>query len=269
MAGIFCLLSSVNSGWILDSGVTDYMCYDLSLFEVLDELYDKTTYITIPDGTKLPITHAGTIKFNRVCLLLVFCMCHISSLILFPFLSCADLDCSAIFTDSKCLLQGPLMRQLHPGSLKNGLYYLQDGLLLSDNSHSSSAVHIAHTESLVSNKAKLWHIRLGHLPFSQLKHLSVFSNNHKDSHVDDICQICPMSRQTRLVFPSSSIKSVAPFQLLHLDIWGPYHVCTHNGCKSFLTIVDDFSRMTWVHMLHFKSDVSQIFEHFVKYVDTH
>ncbi|KAL2905680.1 Retrovirus-related Pol polyprotein from transposon RE1 [Bienertia sinuspersici] len=243
------------------------MCHDLSMFEVLDELQNSSTFITIPDGTKLQITHVRTVRYLSLTGVLYVPHFHFY-LVSIPKL-CHDLDCSAVFTDSKCFLQGPSMRQLHLSSLKKGLYYLNDDLLHSSNNNSlSSVAGTVSTDSMVSFKAKLWHIRLGHLPFSQHKHLSVFHDDHKSCHVDDICQICPMARQTRLSFSTSSIKSSSPFQLLYLEIWGPYHIVTHNGCKSFLTIVDDFTRMTWVHMLTFKSDVSQIFAQFVNFVAT-
>lgn len=61
--------------------------------------------------------------------------------------------------------------------------------------------------------------------------------------------ICPCAKQTRLPFPSSSIKSTSPFDLIHMDIWGPYKVATLDGNKYFLAVVDDYSRMTWVFLL--------------------
>lgn len=68
-------------------------------------------------------------------------------------------------------------------------------------------------------------------------------------------------------FTHSSIKSFATFELLHLDIWDPYQIKTPTGCNQFLTIVDDFSRFTWVHLLKRKSDIVQILQNFAAYVD--
>ena len=50
----------------------------------------------------------------------------------------------------------------------------------------------------------------------------------------------------------------SPFELLHLDIWGPFHTLSIEGYKYFLTIVDDHSRFTWVYMLKSKSDAQII-----------
>ena len=41
-----------------------------------------------------------------------------------------------------------------------------------------------------------------------------------------MCQVCHYARQTRLPFPHSSIKTTKAFQLIHLDVWGPYKTPT-------------------------------------------
>ncbi|KAL2895187.1 Retrovirus-related Pol polyprotein from transposon RE2 [Bienertia sinuspersici] len=193
------------------------MCHDLSMFHTLDELHDCSTFITIPNGTKLQITHVGTVKLNGgISLNGVLYVHHFQfNLVSIPKI-CHYFDCSAIFTNSKCLIQGPSMRQLLLGSLKNGLYYLNDALLhCSIPTSFSSIAGTASTESIVSPKVKLWHVRLGHLPFNQLRHLSVFDNDNRSHHIDEICQICPMARQTRFSFSTSYTKSNVPFELLH------------------------------------------------------
>lgn len=40
-----------------------------------------------------------------------------------------------------------------------------------------------------------------------------------------------------------------------MDIWGPYYVSSVNNHHWFLTIVDDFSRFTWIVMLKGKFEV--------------
>ena len=104
------------------------------------------------------------------------------------------------------------------------------------------------------------------MPFSQLALL--FHDLNFKNTCDSLCQICPKARQTRLPFHSSSSHTCKPFQLLDVDTWGPYVHTTNNGCKFFLTTVDDFTRITWVHLLIFKSDVVPILINFASYVQT-
>ena len=72
--------------------------------------------------------------------------------------------------------------------------------------------------------------------------------------VDSVCTVCPLAKQKRLPFISNNNLSSSPFDLLHVDIWGPYHVPTVEGFKYFLTLVDDCSRTTWVYLMKLKSE---------------
>lgn len=58
------------------------------------------------------------------------------------------------------------------------------------------------------------------------------------------------------------------FQLIHMDLWGPFHYVTYNGERYFLTIVDDFTRATWVYLLHSKLDTLSMIKNFVILVET-
>ena len=68
------------------------------------------------------------------------------------------------------------------------------------------------------------------------------------------CTVCALAKQIRLPFSTSSISSDKPFELIHCDIWGPFKVPPLSGAKYFLTIMDDFSRFTWVFLMHHKSE---------------
>lgn len=46
------------------------------------------------------------------------------------------------------------------------------------------------------------------------------------------------------------------FELIHVDIWGPYQTSSHYGAHYFLTIVDDYLRGVWLYLLNDKSEAS-------------
>ena len=48
------------------------------------------------------------------------------------------------------------------------------------------------------------------------------------------CDICHLAKQKHLPFQSSIHISIAPFDLLHSDLWGPFCVPTLEGYKFFL-----------------------------------
>jgi len=60
----------------------------------------------------------------------------------------------------------------------------------------------------------------------------------------------------------SEIKTTVPFELIHCDIWGGYSIPTHNGARYFLTIVDDFTRCTWVYLMKNKSETQSLLKIF-------
>ncbi|KAL6321896.1 hypothetical protein AAG906_035604 [Vitis piasezkii] len=55
---------------------------------------------------------------------------------------------------------------------------------------------------------------------------------------------------------------------VHIDIWGPFNVSTPAGHRYFLTIVDDYTRATWVYLLCAKVDVLIVFPEFFNLIST-
>ena len=56
-------------------------------------------------------------------------------------------------------------------------------------------------------------------------------------------------------------------ELIHIDVWGPYHTSTYDGFRYFLTIVDGFSRTTWIKLLSMKSNAFLEIKHFIAMVE--
>ncbi|XP_075633928.1 uncharacterized protein LOC142606467 [Castanea sativa] len=81
------------------------------------------------------------------------------------------------------------------------------------------------SSSLSTNVFSLWHSRLRH---------------HSDV-------------KKRIPFPFNNNKCAHHFDLVHMDVWGPFSVLTFDGHKYFLIVVDDASRATWVFLLKAKS----------------
>ena len=49
---------------------------------------------------------------------------------------------------------------------------------------------------------------------------------------------------------------------------GPHKIHTHSGARYFLTIVDDFTRFTWVHLMSLKSNTQSLIKSFFSWVKT-
>ena len=61
---------------------------------------------------------------------------------------------------------------------------------------------------------------------------------------------------------------VKPFEILHVNIRDPRRTATYDGYKLFLSIVDDYSRATWIFLLSHKSNVVSMLVSFISYIET-
>lgn len=53
-----------------------------------------------------------------------------------------------------------------------------------------------------------------------------------------------MVKLKRLPFPFNNKISDCPFDLVHMDVWGPYSTPNLDGFKYFFTMVDDATKAT-------------------------
>jgi len=155
-----------------------------------------------------------------------------------------------------------MKKHMDIGKEAGGLYFVDYKAYLS--SLASSPSSSVQSSSLVSSQPRpssdsifsfschfspleLWHCRLGHMPFDRTKHIdAVPSCNLKPS---SICQFYHKTRQHRSSFPTSTSCTPHIFEMIHVGLWGSYANPTYDGYKYFITIVDDYSRATWTHLL--------------------
>lgn len=103
------------------------------------------------------------------------------------------------------------------------------------------------------------------MPLSNMENVSKFQFQSL-SKFQVPCDICCQASQSKLPFKSNEISSKSMFQLIHIGTCGPYKYSTHEGCKYFLTIVDDYSRGTWTYILKTKSNAFSILKYFLAVV---
>jgi len=101
--------------------------------------------------------------------------------------------------------------------------------------------HITNTVNFTtSDLENLWHFRLGHV---SNKSINVIKNKFPFVKYNKSF-VCHFVKQKRLPFSLSTSKSKKCFDLIHVNLWGPYSIPSIHGHKYFLTIVDDYSRYT-------------------------
>lgn len=66
---------------------------------------------------------------------------------------------------------------------------------------------------------------MGKLPF--------VSSSVSPSSLNKLCDICLRAKQTRDSFPLSMNKSSKNFELIHVDLLGPYRTPSHSGANIY------------------------------------
>lgn len=64
------------------------------------------------------------------------------------------------------------------------------------------------------------------------------------------------------LLPSNNIAD-GIFDLIHIHLWGPYRIPNVSGARYFVTIVDDYNRVTWTRLLKSKDEVRFLIARFL------
>ena len=117
----------------------------------------------------------------------------------------------------------------------------------------------------------LWHCRYGHLNFSGLKTLyqkNMVIGLPPIQLQTDICDECTVGKQPCDSFPTAPAwRAEHILELVHSDLCGPINPASCSGKRYFLTFIDDYSRKTWVYLLHEKSEAFAAFQSFKSKVE--
>jgi hypothetical protein len=114
-----------------------------------------------------------------------------------------------------------------------------------------------------------WHLRLGH-PACPIVNQVVHSRKLPvfPSKSFSVCSPCQLGKSHRFHFSYSPFISNSPLQLLFLDVWGLASINSLNNNRFYLSVVDDFSKYTWLFPLATKLEVYATFLRFEQLVET-
>lgn len=237
--------------WIIHNSESNHMSPDLSLFNSFT-ITNNRLPVQSASGSPHNVSHIGTVKINhKITLTNVL---HIPSF-KYNLLSVHHLTknnhCAVIFFPTFCLLQDLTSKKMiGAGEERNDICYFKTENPIALNATNESD----HT---------LWHQRLGHPSFSCLP--TFISAKNKS---DFPCDACLKAKHHRLLFARNDNKSNIHFNRIYCDIWGAYHIKSSCGVRYFLTIVDEYSRNTWVYLLQKKSDALSKINLFIQMVKT-
>ncbi|XP_074364467.1 uncharacterized protein LOC141705373 [Apium graveolens] len=259
--------SHQHGAWIIDSGASDHMTTNLSNL-VSPVAVTSKNHINLPTGATEQITHTGTaILPNGLHLFDVLCVPYFKHNLLSVQKLIKHTNVEVKFLPTHCIILDVTTQAIKSvGEAKHGLYYLvhtdKPTTWLSKFQYAPACLNA--NSNPKSTPVTVWHHRLGHAPLSKINLIPEISTTKTSSQ---ICVTCPMAKFTKLPFTLSDSHAHKIFDLVHIDIWGPYKVCTKGNMKYFMTIVDDKSRHTWVSLLRQKSEAFPIIEAFCQYAE--
>ncbi|XP_074270843.1 uncharacterized protein LOC141594750 [Silene latifolia] len=262
--------SSSKVDWIVDTGASDHMTSNLSLLHDLKCL-PRPVYVGLPDGSVKIVYQTGTAKItDRIILHNVLFLPDFKQNLLSVGKLIASSGLLVLFLDSDCIFQDPTSKEIVALAKRAGdLYKLRgaNACLPRVNCSSVNKEFLVHNNNTLSQSqnVSLLHARLGHSSLDKMKYV----NSEGLKGIKKIsCDTCVLAKHHILPFPKSTSYANECFKLVHMDVWGPYKVPTLTGARSFLTVLDDHSRLTWTFLMHNKTQVPGLVKGFVNYVET-
>ena len=134
------------------------------------------------------------------------------------------------------------------------MYFLQ-GTTVSD------YVVVASSEIDQEYMKKLWHVRLWHINERGMQILAKYYLlcGHKIKDLG-FCEQCVFGKLHRNKFPKAIHRTKGTLDSIHVDCWGPSRVESLGGHRYILSLIDDYSRMTWIFIMKHKSDAFKNFK---------
>ncbi|XP_074297482.1 uncharacterized protein LOC141628210 [Silene latifolia] len=266
-AGISPPCSIVNYGfsfykdWVIDTGASDHMTSDASILHDVINL-PHPLFVALPDGTLKPVYRTGTVYLTKQIVLY--------GVLLIPdfkpnLLSVGKLISRSqlIFTlsNNTCLFQDPSSNTtIAIGKRTEDLYTLRISVIQKTCNTSS----LCSSNAAQQTNVALFHSRLGHSSVEKLKHVNPVMMQGVNKM---FCETCVLAKHHSLPFHRNLSHAKKCFDLVHMDLWGPYKQPDRTGAQSFLAILD-YSRSTWTFLLQQKTQVPSLIISFINLVET-
>lgn len=261
----------VKSGdWYLDSGATEHMTWDRSLFEKMFE--DRTPrMVQVGNGQTLEVRGYGNIKmwsYNGR----KFIETSLSNVLYIPdlkfnlfsagcaldkgyFMSSDNSSCK--FFDKYGNIRAQALRQ-------NKLYKMQFKKEMYENKIENELTNNISECMTVKNIENLetWHHRLAH---QNIKYIKDFLKKMNVEYINNefICEYCLSGKQHKLKFQHSESRATVPLELVHADVCGPMETPSLGGARYFLLFKDDYTSYRHVYFLKQKSEVAKAIENYI------
>lgn len=252
--------SSPTIRWVLDTGASRHITPDGSILLNVRKL-DKDIIITFGNGsTGKAIAEGEALMHAGESIFLLNNVLHIpeASESLLSVRAATQHGVNFKFKADRCeIWKGARLVAAAPSN-NDTIYYLN-----AKSEHSYNNCHAALT-ARSRESAELWHRRFGHLGYDNLARLqrcgmvtgiSTPAEEFKAT-ADGTCEPCILGKGHRAPFKASTSATSRPLALVHTDLCGPLDHLSTTGCRYFITVLDDYSKLSAVSPLERKSDAA-------------
>ena len=256
-----------NGNWYIDSGCSNHMTYDKSLFSSYSP--GQHSSVELGNGNCAKVTGQGKISI-KISVNGRRTTCQLDNVLLVPdlgyqLLSVPTLDKANLktsFQSRRCLIERD-GHTLATGTMVSNLYKLD-----------TVSEQLPAQKALIAASLELWHQRLAH---TQPSVIQAMSRSNRISGLQILspqnsvqCTDCVLGKGHRSAIPrKASSRSTRLLELIHSDVNGPIEVPSLGGSKYFITFIDDYSRWTSVYTMKRKSDAFECFRKYKAYAEKH
>lgn len=114
-------------------------------------------------------------------------------------------------------------------------------------------------EALSKKKLQIWHRTLVHPSLKSLATILKSCNESFKLNENFFCDACQLSKSHSLPYSLSLSYAKAPFEIVHIDVWGRSPLTAPSDHRYYVTFIDDYSHFTWLYPLKQNLDVHQAF----------
>lgn len=133
---------------------------------------------------------------------------------------------------------------------------------------------VAQMARVVAQPISTWHHRLGHVSTKVIREMEAMKMVEDlvispGSDPEGVCPGCAYGKLHRLPFPTGGrTRGQNVGDLIHSDVCGPMSKTSPGGARFFVCFKDDYSGYCIVRFMKKKSEVQELFQHFVALVHT-
>ena len=203
------LASSSKEAWLVDSGCTNHMTHNASIFKELDKSYYSK--VTIGNGETVEVRGKGVVAIEAPTGIK-----YISDVLYVPEISQSLLSVGQMleknyslkFEERECKIFDPSGSEVMTIKMRDKSFPVE---------WKQTTMHAFPS---ASDDNPLWHKRLGHS-----------ASVDKEA---DVCEACQLGKQSSLSFPKNQAwRASQKLELVHSDVCGPMSTPTMNGSRFF------------------------------------